>query len=209
MLLIPKTIPTCYNPNLVEAFQANTTPKSTLDMVILHDQGRKKFYNYFTQIQQNPDLDIKFDDFNNLKGYLYTVYDIYEQVCTNSGSILDHKQSNVYYSTWVNRQNTQVIVNRPSREVTSTLEVIFSKMTYAFGMLKSLQGFNQRLWSDRKNFASLKAGIIEILNRLDEGSQRIAKLYYARDVVWSTISNGEVSTDIPELNYFVLEGILL
>lgn len=82
-------------------------------------------------------------------------------------------------------------------------------MTYAFGMLKSLQGFNQRLWSDRKNFASLKAGIIEILNRLDEGSQRIAKLYYARDVVWSTISNGEVSTDIPELNYFVLEGILL
>jgi hypothetical protein len=44
---------------------------------------------------------------------------------------------------------------------------------------------------------------------LDEGAQRIAKLYYARDVIWSTISSGEVSGDVPELNYFIVEGILL
>lgn len=102
-----------------------------------------------------------------------------------------------------------MIVNKPSREVTCTLETIFSKFTYAFGLLKSLQGINQRLWDNRKSFAKLKNGIVEILERLDEAIQRIAKLYYARDVIWSTISNGEVSSDVPELNYFTLEGILL
>jgi hypothetical protein len=101
------------------------------------------------------------------------------------------------------------MVNKPGKEVTSTLEVIFSKMTYVFGLLKSLKGIEQRLWKDRKDFGSLKAGILEILSRVDDASQRIAKLYYTRDVIWSTISNGEVSPDVPELSYIAIEGILL
>jgi hypothetical protein len=61
-------------------------------------------------------------------------------------------------------------VFKPSREVSSTLELVFSKMTYAFGMLKSLQSIHQRLWDDRKDFGKMKNGIIEILSRLDEAS---------------------------------------
>jgi len=82
-------------------------------------------------------------------------------------------------------------------------------MTYAFGMLKSTSQIYKSLASNRGNFGELKKGIEEILLRIGEGCERLAKLYYVRDVVWSEISNGEVSNDIPELNYFALEGIML
>lgn len=131
---------------------------------------RTAFYNFFTQVQSNPDKAIKFTEINDLRSYLFNVYDIYEHLASNSSVILDHKMSNVYYSLWVNRTNTQVVVQKPSREVSATLEVIFSKMTFAFGLLKSLEITNRTLWNERKNFSAMKPAILEILERVDEGA---------------------------------------
>lgn len=131
---------------------------------------RTAFYNFFTQVQSNQDKAIKFTEINDLRSYLFNVYDIYEHLTSNSSVILDHKMSNVYYSLWVNRTNTQVVVQKPSREVSATLEVIFSKMTFAFGLLKSLEITNRTLWNERKNFSAMKPAILEILERVDEGA---------------------------------------
>lgn len=178
-------------------------------MVVNLNAQRIGYYSFFSQIQQNPAKGVKFTELGELKAYLYNVYDIYEHLAANSSTLLDHTLSNVYYSQLANRENTQVVVHKPNREVSATLELIFSKMTFAFGMLKSVEFANTNLWNTRKNFSELKPAILEILERVDEGAQRIAKLYYSRDVVWPVIANGEVSGDCPELNYFVLEGILL
>lgn len=108
MLLIPKNIPLCSNLNILGAFQNPSVPQNIKDLAVLHNSQRISFYNFFEQIQHNPDREIRMKDYDDLKAYLFTVYDIYENICTNSSDLLDHHSVNQYYSMWANRPNTLV-----------------------------------------------------------------------------------------------------
>jgi len=92
----------------------------------------------------------------------------------------------------------------------NNIEIIMSRYCYSFGLLASLQQDYNELMMYKGNFEELSKRIKHMLATVEDACLRMAKLFYLKDILWSSLEkvNGKYSK-VAELNYHLLEAVFL
>lgn len=205
MLIIPKDLPYTKDFHTIfQAFNPNQTSKEDQQTIAHLNEERRKFYNFFTQMNTNFYREITAKESNNLKSYLFNTFDLMEILCTKASNSMQVS----YHSAFSNGvEDFQMAENT---DACASAEIIFSRYTYAFGLLRSLEGAYKELHACKGNFEELSKRVKLMLTTVEDAAVRMAKLFYLKDIIWSGLEGciGKYS-GVAEFNYFILEAVYL
>jgi len=204
MYLIPKDLPLAVNPELTPAFAQTPLSQEEKRYALNLNEQRKKFYYFFFNNMNSSHRTITEKNLSMLKSYLFNTFDIMETVCTKGSSPLGP----TFHSCLShNLGNFQVVEDN---EIATSIEIIMSRYCYSFGLLASLQQDYNELMMYKGNFEELSKRIKHMLATVEDACLRMAKLFYLKDILWSSLEkvNGKYSK-VAELNYHLLEAVFL
>ena len=204
MLFFPKDLPYATNFDLPRAFQASNLSQDDQKFIINLNEQRRKYYRTFTStINAKTFKPLEQEDVQNLKAYLFNTYDIMEHLCTKASAPLRP----AFHSAFSLKVADFEVIE--DNEVASTIEIVMSRYSYAFGMINSLKVCTNELLRC-SNFEQLSKRVKHMLVTVEDACVRMAKLYYLKDIVWSGLEKvAQKYNNIAELNYFLIEAVFL
>lgn len=209
MIFIPTELPTSTNSNFLNAFNRANAPQSAISKAQLINTRRVDFYNKFNfLISAKKRLQTE-ETLQQMKAYLYETYNIMSLLNKHGA----YSMNPVYISALSTKvKNFEMPQNA---EICSTAEIIFSRYTYCFGILAMLGEVYEEInqigtGNGGARDEPLLQRIELILKHLEDGSVRLAKLWYIRDVLWVGLENlpGNYHC-VLELNYSLVEAFYL
>jgi hypothetical protein len=204
MYLIPTDLPIGLNNDISPAFSQTPLSEEEKRYCVNLNEQRKKFYLFFQNMMSSRHREIDMKTLQMLKSYLFNTYDIMETACTKGSNPMG-PQFHSCLSLDVN--NFQVVEDN---EVATTIEIILSRYTYSFGLLASLQQDYLELATYKGNFEQLSTRIKRMLTTVEDACVRMAKLFYLKDLLWSSLEKvSQKYSKVAELNYHLLEAVFL
>lgn len=210
MLLFPESICQGTCNTLQHCFERDPTKQiNPVEQARNLQNQRKKFYD---QCLQTPIFQHEID-YTNWRAthltYLNTTYDIMELLDQKAEASTPWRPS---YFSGLSVVHPTFQVKHGSNELSSTIEILMSRYSYALGSLKGIKRTFLGIEGYCKpgQFEGLSNSIKRVIDCLEDVSAKFGKLFYARDLIWTPLAQEkDLYSTIPELNYYLIEGFYL